>query len=54
MTVRWLARNLTNETWVTIKDKKSKKTLWSGYASRATFGDRVKDWDFSEGHIIYI
>ena len=54
MTILFLARQLTAETWVTIKAKETGKTIWSGYASGATFGDRVKDWDFSEGHIIYI
>lgn len=54
MTVRYLVRMLTNETWVTIKDQKTKKTLFEGYASAAGFNDVVKSWDFSKGHIIYI
>lgn len=54
MKVYELARMLTNETWVTIKDSKSRETLWEGYASAATFTDSITEWDFSEGHTIYI
>lgn len=54
MTVGFLVRMLTNETEVTIKDKKTNKTLFEGYASAANFNDEVKDWDFSKKHIIYI
>ena len=54
MAVYTLTRMLTNETWVTIKNKRTGKTLFEGYASSATFNDTVKDWDFSNGHIIYI
>ena len=49
-----LTRMLTKETQVTVKDKKTRKTVWEGTASEATFNDQVKDWDFSVGHIIYI
>lgn len=54
MTVRFLVRMLTNETHVIIKNEETNKTLFSGYASAACFEDKVKDWDFSKGHIIYI
>lgn len=54
MAVYELTRMLTNETWVTIKAKETGKTIWSGYASAATFSDTIKDWDFSIRHIIYI
>lgn len=49
-----MVRNLTCETWVTIKDHKTKKTIWEGFASAATFNDEVKCWDFSRSHDIYI
>lgn len=54
MAVYELTRMLTNETWVIIKDSCTHKTLFMGYASSATFNDKVKDWDFSNEHIIYI
>ena len=54
MTVGYLVRMLTNWTEVTIKDAKTKKTLFVGYASDANFNDKVKSWDFSKDHIIYI
>lgn len=54
MKVYELTRMLTNETEVIIKDSETKKTLWKGYASAATFADRIKKWDFSKAHIIYI
>lgn len=54
MTVRFLTRNLTAETDVVIKDFDTKKIVWEGSADTALFEDRVKDWDFSHGHIIYI
>lgn len=54
MPVWYLVRMLVAETEVTIKDSKTGETIFSGCASSATFNDEVKDWDFSEGHIIYI
>lgn len=54
MTVGFLVKHLTNDTWVIIKDHKTHKTLFEGYASAANFNDKVKDWNFSNGHIIYI
>lgn len=54
MTVRFLTGMLTAETFVEIKDVKTRKTIWSGTANTALFEDKVKDWDFSNGHIIYI
>ena len=54
MTVGFLVRKLTAWTEVTIKDKETDKTLFVGVASAANFNDRVKDWYFSNGHIIYI
>lgn len=54
MTVRFLASMLTSETVVTIKDAKTKKVLFEGCANEAGFDDKVVDWDFSAGHIIYI
>lgn len=54
MTVRFLVRSLVAETYVVIKDFETKKTVWQGSANTALFEDRVKDWDFSNGHIIYI
>ena len=54
MTVRFLTRMLTTSTDVTIKDADNGKILFEGYASDANFEDTVKDWDFSEEHIIYI
>jgi hypothetical protein len=54
MTVGFLVRMLTSETWVTVKDFSTRKTVFEGYASAANFNDKVKDWDFSNGHIIYI
>jgi hypothetical protein len=54
MTVRFLARKLTENTWVTIKDAETKKVLFVGQAKAAVFEDTVTDWDFSNGHIIYI
>ena len=54
MTVGFLVRMLTAETEVVIKDQKTRKTLFIGYASEANFNDKVKDWDFSKEHVIYI
>ena len=54
MAVYELTRRLTNETWVIIKDHCTHRTLFEGFASDAGFNDKVKDWDFSNGHIIYI
>lgn len=54
MTVSFLARMLFKETVVIIKDMKSRKTVWCGTAEKAIFRDKVKDWDFSKQHIIYI
>lgn len=49
-----LVAMLTAQTEVTIKDFKTGKTLFRGYASAANFNDRVVDWDFSREHIIFI
>ena len=54
MTVGYLVRMLTAWTEVVIKDKRTGKTLFRGCASAANFNDKVKDWDFSKEHIIYI
>ena len=54
MEVWFLVRMLTNETEVTIRDHKTGRTLYVGVASEASFNDEVKDWDFSNGHVIYI
>ncbi len=54
MTVRFLTKMLTVEAIVVIKDEKTKKIIWSGNASMANFYDKVKNWDFSSGHVIYI
>ena len=54
MTVQQLVQKLPAEAWVTIKNEATGKTVWSGYASGATFGDAVKGWDFTEGYIVYI
>lgn len=54
MMILELARMLTAETWVIVKDYRTKKTLWTGEARQAVLNDEVKDWDFSKGHIIYI
>lgn len=54
MTVGFLTRMLTAETWVIIKNQKTKKVLFEGYASAANFNDEVKDWNFRNSHIIYI
>lgn len=54
MTIRFLCKMLTAETKVIIKDQKTGKTFYKGFASKANFEDNVKDWDFSKNHIIYI
>ena len=54
MKVYELTKMLTHETEITIKDSRTKETLWTGNASAATFSDAIKNWDFSKGHIIYI
>lgn len=54
MKVYELTRMLTNETTVTIVDRETGKVLFEGYASAASFNDKVKDWDFSKKHMIYI
>lgn len=54
MTVGFLVRMLVAWTEVTIKDQQTEKILFEGYASDANFNDIVNDWDFSNGHIIYI
>ena len=54
MTVRFLVSMLVAETLVEIKDIITRETIWSGIAKDALFEDRVKDWNFSKGHIIYI
>lgn len=54
MTVRFLSKMLTAETKVIVKDQKTGKTYYKGCASEANFEDNVKDWDFSNNHIIYI
>ena len=54
MTIGFLTGMLVKDVWVTIKDSNTKATLWEGEAALANFNDKVKDWDFSKGHIIYI
>lgn len=54
MTVGFLVRMLTSGTEVLIIDQRKNKILFRGCASAANFGDIVKDWDFSDEHIIYI
>lgn len=54
MTVSWLVSNLTNETIVTLKDIKTRETVFVGRADEANFNYRVRDWNFKRGHIIYI
>lgn len=54
MTIGFLTRMLTTWTYVIIKDYETKKAIWEGDAGLANFNDTVKDWDFSNGHIIYI
>ncbi len=54
MTVGFLVRMLVNETEVTIKDQKTGKVLYKGLAGKADFTDKIKDWNFSRDHIIYI
>lgn len=54
MTVGKLTGMLTKETYVIIKDHKTRKIVWQGEAALANFNDEVKDWDFSRKHIIYI
>lgn len=54
MTVRFLAGKLTDETQITLKDMKTGYEYWNGSAKDAWFEDKVVDWDFSNGHIIYI
>ena len=54
MTVGFLTRMLDVHTSVIIKDHETKKTIWRGDAGLANFNDTVKDWDFSNGNIIYI
>lgn len=54
MTIGFLVGKLTANTEVIIKDQKTEKILFIGYASAANFNDKVKDWDFSKEHIIYI
>lgn len=54
MTVMFLTRMLTYWTEVEIRDHKTGKAIWNGDAGAALFNDTVKDWDFSNGHIIYV
>ena len=54
MTVKFLVNMLTKETLVIIKDYQTNKTLYKGYAGNIDFNDKIKDWDFSNDHIIYI
>lgn len=54
MSVGFLTRMLTAWAEVTIKNKITGEILFEGCASAANFNDTVKDWDFSDGHIIYI
>ena len=54
MKVEFLTKMLTTDTWVIIKDQRTKKTLFEGFANLARFDDKVKDWDFSKNHIIYV
>ena len=54
MRIEFLTGKLTKDTHVIIKDIDTGKTVWSGSAVFANFNDTVKDWDFSNGHVIYI
>ena len=54
MTVGFLTNMLTCDTAIKIIDRESGKTLFEGKANEAKFDDKVKDWDFSRGHILYI
>lgn len=54
MTVGFLTSKLVKDTVVTIVDRKTGRVLFEGQASKADFNDRVKDWNFSHKHIIYI
>ena len=54
MTVKFLAAMLTADTVVIVRDAETGRTLYEGPAGLAAILDRVKDWDFSRGHIIYI
>lgn len=54
MRVRDLTTKLKKWDMVTIKDSNTSKTIWKGQAGFAYLYDTVKDWDFSNGYIIYI
>ena len=55
MTVGFLAKSLTKETVLTIKDQETKKTIWEGKAEKAVnIPGKVKDWDFSKNHTVYV
>lgn len=54
MRVGFLTGKLTPETVVVIKDINTGKVIWTGNVAFANFNDTVKDWDFSNGHVIYI
>lgn len=54
MTVAEFTKRLTKDTWVMLDDHETHVTVWEGYAVNAGFTDKVIDWDFSKGHVIYI
>ena len=57
MTVKFLAGMLTGKTKVILKDKETGKVYRAARASEIAdekISDKVKDWDFSKEHIIYI
>lgn len=54
MTIGFLTGMLVKDVLVTIKDSETKVKVWEGEAALANFNDKVKDWDFSKGHVIYI
>ena len=54
MTVKYLCGMLTGETPVQIKNANDGSTMWEGIASDASFCANVEDWDFSNGHTIFV
>ena len=63
MTATFLAKMLTNDTIIALKDYRTKRlTIWEGRAEELLNLEKVdndtlkpvKDWDFSRKHIIYI
>lgn len=54
MTVNFLTNMLTKDTLVIIKDYNTGRQLFKGYAGNINFNDKIKDWNFTHDHIIYI